>query len=364
VPERGTLPFVPMSTPGQRVLFIPVSGPRGMGEYARCLTIATALARRAPGVELHFALSREAPYAADTPFATTLLPSSATFHTREVSALIRDFAPRVVVFDNAGRTAQLRAAHAAGARIVYVSSRRRQRRKAFRLKWMRLIDEHWIAYPRFIAGALKPLERLKLRVLGRPTLRYIDTLLPASDPARSAECLARFGLATRGYVLIVPGGGSAHPGAENAPAIVASAARAVARHGLPTLLVGTDAAGADGERPTLLKVAARLPPAELAELIRSARLVICNGGDTLLQVLACAVPCVAVPIAHDQAHRIDCCVRAGLAVRAELSAAAIETTARALLEQPPPPGAGSRSDAAPVRDRMEEVLAALGALLA
>jgi UDP:flavonoid glycosyltransferase YjiC (YdhE family) len=106
-----------------------------------------------------------------------------------------------------------------------------------------------------------------------------------------------------------------------------------------------------------------LPPAELVELIRSARLVICNGGDTLLQVLACAVPCVAVPIAHDQAHRIDCCVRAGLAVRAELSAAAIESAARAQLEQPRAPGAASRSGEAPVRDRMEEVLSALGALL-
>jgi hypothetical protein len=335
-----------------------------MGEYARCLTIATALAGRVPGVELHFALSRAAPYATGTPFATTLLPSSATFHTREVSALIREFAPRVIVFDNAGRTAQLRAAQAAGARIVYVSSRRRQRRKAFRVRWMRLIDEHWIAYPQFIAGALAPLERLKLRVLGRPTVRYIDTLLPAPDPARSAECLARFGLEARSYVLIVPGGGSAHPGAENAPAIVASAARAVARQHVPTLLVGPDAGDDAGERDPFLRVAARLPPAELVELIRSARLVICNGGDTLLQVLACAVPCVAVPIAHDQAHRIDCCVRAGLAVRAELSAAAIESAARALLEQPPAPGAASRSGEAPVRDRMEEVLSALGALLA
>jgi len=84
-----------------------------MGEYARCLTIATALARRAPGLEMHFALSRAAPYATDTPFPTTLLPSSATFHPHEVRALIRELEPRVVVFDNAGRTIQLRAAHAA-----------------------------------------------------------------------------------------------------------------------------------------------------------------------------------------------------------------------------------------------------------
>jgi hypothetical protein len=330
-----------------------------MGEYARCLTIATALARRAPGLEMHFALSREAPYAAATPFPTTLLPSSATFHPREVRALIRELAPRVVVFDNAGRTAQLRAARAAGARIVYVSSRRRQRRKAFRLRWMRLIDEHWIAYPRFIAGALNPLERLKLRALRRPAVRFIDTLLPAPDLARSNECLARFALQAGGYVLIVPGGGSAHPGAENAPAIVASAAAALARRGVPTLLVGPDAAEG-GEHPAFLKVAPRLPPAELVELIRSARLVVSNGGDTLLQVLACAVPCVAVPIARDQAARVDACVRAGLALRAELNPRAIESAVFAVLERGRQAAGGeSRSDQPRVRNCMEDVLNAL-----
>jgi hypothetical protein len=334
-----------------------------MGEYARCLMIATALARRVPGLEMHFALSRAAPYAADTPFPTTLLPSSATFHPREVSALIHELRPRVVLFDNAGRTLQLRAARAAGARIVYVSSRRRQRRRGFRLRWMRLIDEHWIAYPRFIAGALNPLERLKLWALKRPAIRFIDTLLPAADLARSNECLARFTLQAGAYVLIVPGGGSAHPGAEDAPAIVAAAAQRIARRGVPTLLVGPGLA-AGAEPQALLRVAPRLPPAELIELIRTARLVVCNGGDTLLQALACDLPCVAVPIAHDQAARIDCCVRAGLAVRAELNAAAIESAALAALGQGRRPAGGEPAAGQPrVRNRMEEVLNALAALL-
>jgi hypothetical protein len=210
---------------------------------------------------------------------------------------------------------------------------------------------------------LNPLERLKLRALKRPAIRFIDTLLPAADLGRSNECLARFTLQAGGYVLIVPGGGSAHPGAENAPAIVASAAQAVARRGMPTLLVGADAAGIVDEPQALLRVAPRLPPAELIELIRTARLVVSNGGDTLLQVLACDLPCVAVPIAHDQAHRIDRCVRAGLAVRAELNARAIESAVFAALEQGRRPAGGGTAAAQRVRNRMEEVLTALTGLL-
>src|SRR5450755_3207589 len=183
-----------MSDGHTRLLFIPVSGPRGMGEYARAIAIATAAAHRWPNVEIRFALSRSAAYAADTPFQATFLPSSPTFHSREVAALIRDFKPTIVLFDNAGRTSQLRAAVAGGARTVFISSRPKQRRRAFRLRWMRLLDEHWIAYPQFIAGPLGVLERLKLLALGRPTVRFLDTILPQVDLRLGEAVLARFGV--------------------------------------------------------------------------------------------------------------------------------------------------------------------------
>jgi hypothetical protein len=350
-----------MTNTNARLLFIPVSGPRGMGEYARCVAIASGLVQRLPGLEVHFALSRAAPYAANTPFAATLLPSSATFHPREVAALIREFQPRVVVFDNAGRTVQLRAAHDAGARVVFVSSRRRQRRKAFRLRWLPLIDEHWIAYPEFIAGALTPIERLKLQVRAGPRIRFVDALLPAADTALAADTLGRFGLAARSFVLIVPGGGTAHPGAENAPGIVAAAARAIAADGYATLLVG--AGPGDAGDPAQLQRAPLMPLPQLCELIRAARLVVCNGGDTLLQVLACERACLAVPIAQDQAHRIAACARAGLALQAQLDSHAIERAAVGLLEGEPRQLAPAAAPGQPqVRNCMEEVLGALAAL--
>ncbi len=314
-----------------KLLFIPVSGARGMGEYARSVAIAHAVVRRWPTVQIHFALSRAAPYAADVPFPSTLFPSSPTFHPREVSALIRDFQPTVVIFDNAGRTAQLRAAYNVGARIVFLSSRQRQRRKAFRWRWMSVIDDHWIAYPEFIAGSLTAFERLKLRLRGRPRVRFLGTILPAADGATAAMTMERFNIRPMEYVLVVPGGGTSHPGAEHAPDIVAAAARGIADRGYPTVLVGVslnDGGAALGN----LRTSPRLPMDQLLELIRGARLVISNGGDTLLQVLACRRPCMAVPIAADQPHRINCCVKAGLLVASKLDAYTLEAGAVALLE--------------------------------
>jgi ADP-heptose:LPS heptosyltransferase len=317
-----------------RFLFLPVSGPHGMGEYARAVQIAQAVAARWPRAKIHFALSREAPYETDAAFAYTLLPSSPTFHTPEVIALIDQMRPHVVIFDNAGRTAQLRAAQRIGARVIYVSARARQRRKAFRLRWMSLIDEHWLAYPELLAGPLNAVETFKLRWMGRPLLRYLDVMLPAPDPRAAAAVLQRLGLSTKPYVLVVPGGGTGHPGARDAVQVFAAAAHALAARGTSTVLVAS-ADAEDVSAPAALRTLPRLPLIELAALMRRARLVIANGGSTLLQAIACHAPCIGVSIAKDQAKRVRQCSEAGLALAATLNAANIVSVATLLLDDEP-----------------------------
>jgi hypothetical protein len=340
-----------------RVLFVPVSAPRGFGEYARAREIARAVQTRWPDAQLHFILSAQAAYAADCPFPATLLPGSATLHTPQVVALLKSFQPHLVIFDNAGRTAQIRAARAAGARVVYVSSRRRQRRKAFRLGWMRLLSEHWIAYPSFIAGDLGRWEKLKLRMLGRPQVRFLDTVLPAFTavaPVTGGD-----------FVLVVPGGGTAHPGARAAPQIMSEAAAGLARRGIRTVLAAVaDTDAATGEAALLTRLP-QLPQPQLIDLLRRARIVVSNGGDTLLQALACGCACVAVPIAHDQAARIARCRELGLIRESPLLAAAI-VDAVAALDQDAQQRQSliARGQAAGIKDAMPQILEWLTALLA
>jgi hypothetical protein len=300
-----------------------------MGEYARSLSIARAAKRQWPRSEIHFALSRKAPYAASVPFGATLFDSSPTFHSAAVARLIQSFAPTLVVFDNAGRTAQLRAARRQGARVVYISARARQRRKAFRWRWMRLIDEHWIAYPEFIAGNLSWWERFKLARLGRPTVRYLDVILSRGDEHEST--VARMGLKPGGYVLIVPGGGTGHPGVPDASQQFLAAANSLAETET-VVFVGPapGAGGAPAPNPRLRRVDS-LPQGQLAQLMAGARLVVTNGGSTLLQAIACGRACIAVPIAKDQARRIAFCVEAGTAVAADLAAPGIVRAAEKLL---------------------------------
>jgi hypothetical protein len=257
----------------------------------------------------------------------------------------------VVVFDNAGRTAQLRAAHRSGAHVVYISARRRQRRKAFRLRWMRLIDEHWIAYPEFIAGSLTFIERLKHRLLRRPTVRYLDVIFSRARPA-SPE---------RGdFVLVVPGGGTGHPGVEDASAQFLSAAQAMAAIGIAVRYVGPAGAGSAQAGPPDLQLLGALAQTELAELMHRARLIVVNGGSTLLQAIACGAACVAVPIAGDQRERIRRCVAAGVAVEAPLAASEIVARSQALLRDESSRAAlAQRAQGLALADGVEIALSAL-----
>ncbi len=327
-----------------RILFVPVSGPFGTGEYARSAAIARAAQRRWPRADIHFVLSRQAPYAATVPFAATLLDSSPTFHSAAVTRLIKEFRPTIVIFDNAGRSAQLRAAHRHGAKIVFISSRSRQRRKAFRWRWMRLLDEHWIAYPQFIAGELGWLERFKLKTLGRPVVRYLDVIL-SRITAEEDSILARVGLKQAGYLLIVPGGGTGHPDASDAAEQFLGAANSLAETETVVFVGPTRPADAGASSRAQsgnavlpnarLRCFSSLPQADLAELMSHARLVVTNGGSTLLQAIACGRACVAVPIAKDQAKRIQHCAAAGVAVAAELNAPSMLRAATKLLRDEP-----------------------------
>ena len=343
-------------------MFVPVTSPHGSGEYARSLAIAGAVARRWPDAALHFLVSRHAPYATKLAYPVTRLPASPTLHTPEVRTAIEAFVPTLVIFDNAGRTAQLRAARASGARVVFVSSRRRQRHRAFRLQWMRLLDEHWFAWPRLMAGPLSLSERTKHWWLQQPRLRHLDTVLPEPAAAQGAELLAAHGLEAGDFVLVVPGGGSGHPRFAHGPAEVGRAAARIAAAGLPTLLLGVPAAAGEHDPPALHRLP-RLDTPTLMHLLRTARLVVCNGGDTLLQATALGRPCVATALVPDQRLRLRRLEQAGLAAGVPLAADAIVTRALALLDDDAARDALAAAGAAlRIDNAMPEVLAAIAGL--
>jgi|GEM_PF-232692 len=354
-PEPGARP--------RRYLFAPVSGPGGAGELMRCLIIARELVKTEPSADIRFIVSRTAVFREAVDFPVIDCDASPTNSTPQVLETIASFRPHVMVFDNSGRTAQLRAARRAGARLVFSSRAPKLRWKAFRIKWMRLLSEHWIVFPSFVTGGLTGIERRKMLFFPHYTVRRLDTLFPPSDPEARRACLERYGLEPGSYVVFVPGGRSEGQRiAEPAEHFIAAARRFVELTGYRSVVLtgrkSVSAAPADNPLPL-----PRVDPDDVQHFLAEATFVVSNGGTTMVHTLAHRRPLVAVPLAGDQDRRIRRAVRLEIAVSAPPEAEAIAKVAAALLAD------SARREAMPKRiaelgiaNGVSEAVAALRAL--
>ena len=339
-----------------KFLFIPVSGPGGAGEYYRSLAIANAVGRHWPGCEIRFVLSRDANYGADAPHPVLYVERSPTYETREVVAILGRERPDVVVFDSAGRVAQYRRAKELGARVVFVSSRGTTRRKGFRSRRMRWMDQHWIVAPRFAGGGLGALERLRLSLAPRCEVVFLDVLHEPVDEAGTSELQRRLGVTPGRYVLACQGGGGVFAdGPDAAQVYYAASAKLASRAGVPVVAVLGPRFSAPPSPAPGVHVLASLPNSLLMGMLRDAGTGLINGGSLLLQAVALGVPCVAAPISEDQPARIAGCAARGLVRPATLDADSLVREATTLLE-------GQERDR--MRSRLNELALANGVELA
>jgi len=346
-----------------RVLFVPVSGPGGSGELMRCLIVARELRRATPDVDVHFLVARDAVFREAVDFPIHACDDSPTRSTAQVVALLRELRPDVVVFDNAGRTDQLRVARQVGARLVFTSRSPRLRWKAFRISWLRLLDEHWIVFPEFVTGGLSTLERLKLRFASHYVVRHLDTLFTPSMPDERGRWLAAHGLEERRYTVFVPGGrGDGHGAAIDPADLFVAAADEFARRTGETsvVLTGRRQPTRPDNASERLVLLPRVRPEEVQHLLAGAARVVSNGGTTLIHALAHGQEIVCAPLATDQARRIRRAARLGVVVAVEPDAGAIARAAADLLADPARGSAMRRQAAAlGLINGVDEAVAAL-----
>jgi glycosyltransferase involved in cell wall biosynthesis/spore coat polysaccharide biosynthesis predicted glycosyltransferase SpsG len=320
--------------PPARVLFSPVSGPGGAGELMRCLIIARELAKADPTADIRFLVNRHAVFRESVNFPIIDCDASPTNSTSQVLATIESFRPDVMVFDNSGRTAQLRAAKRAGARLVFSSRAPKLRWKAFRIKWMRLLDEHWIVFPTFVTGGLSRVEGLKLRFFPHYGVRQFDTLFTPSEPETRNAWLAGHGLEPGAFVVFVPGGrGEVTRVAEPAELFIAAAREFSAATGQRSVVLTGRKNVTPSDDPNLVLLP-RVEPDHVQYLLSEALIVVSNGGSTMIHVLAHGRPLVSIPLAGDQDRRIRRAVRLQIAETAERTPQAIAEVAARLLREP------------------------------
>jgi len=305
---------VPQSRPDdgetRKILFAPVSGPTGIGEYQRSLFLAQSLIARHPDWDVRIIVAETAPYIDSVPIPVFRTSRSPTLVPDEVAGILDEFRPDVVIFDCSGRRSSLKHAKQLGARTVFISNHIRKRRRGFRISRLRYTDDHWIIQPKFICGNLKTLECIKLRLLAKREPIFLGPVFPeATLPTHAPD---------RPFFICCPGGGGNKIKGRQSGAVFADAARHVAKALgiLGVVVMGRNFTGELISDPQL-QMHRSLPGHELAGLMPAAEFAMVGGGDLLQQAVANRVPPVSAPSAKDQPPRITAFDRQGLCIYAK-----------------------------------------------
>ncbi len=288
------------------ILYIPVSGPHGAGEYYRALTIAQACRASHPDWDLHVCVSHDADVEKPAGLGYHTLQGSPTRDTDGIERILREVRPDLVIFDSTLRQRQLKLCRQLGInKVVYISSRPSSRRRGFGLRKLRALDEHWMIAPPG-EQQLTRRERLLARINPRLQIRFLSTLLNPGAPERELPIADRADFPHDGYVLFVSGGGGGAVNGEPIDRTFQQAARRFhAATGHPTLLVAGPLSSVPLESDDLRLEVRSVPPGDLVTMIDRATLVVSGGGSLVQQTLAQGRPLLAVPAGgSDQPARL------------------------------------------------------------
>lgn len=292
-----------------KFLFVPVSSAEGIGEYMRSKIIADEVLRRWPKSQISFALNRQAPYVKQCPYATYLLDDTPTKKIKEVNQLVSELKPDVVVFDAAGRKAQLKHAHKLGAKVVFISQHRRKRTRGMKIGRALVTDSHWVVQPEFVIGDISRIERLKLEMIDVALPLFTGPIFTHPN-VRGQELLYRKYELKPGQYLIYSAGSGGHMANDRLAAdLFAEVAQAIYKK---TAIASVMVFGPNYPNP-LPKVDGviaieQLSNDEFINLLDGAKGAVLSGGDTLLQAIALNTPTLAVAVSKDQPDRIKKCL--------------------------------------------------------
>ncbi len=315
-----------------KILFIPVSSVKGIGEYMRSLALANALADKIEGIEIRFILSSEVAYAKDCPFPVYKTPTSPTKHNSLVTGYIDEFKPNAVIFDASGRAKQLRHCKDNGIATVFIGQHTKKIYKGLRWQRLRFTDRIWVVQPKFAIEPLSLWAKTKISWLGKHSPVPIGPIFSPPNQERLSALQQQYALEPGKYVIVNAGGGGHHREFEGqrvntadlfakAAVLLSKASVQQNKHSTPNLktvmIYGPNYSGAglsesDEAIGNGLISIPTLATEDFNSLLSEAHSAILGGGSALLQAISYGLDVVAVAISKDQQERISACVDQGL----------------------------------------------------
>ena len=301
-----TINFASNFMPSSKFLFVPVSSPKGIGEYIRSLSIAQEISHQYPEAKIHFILSEQSSYFADCPFPTTLCPTSPTFHSATVKQCIDSFKPDVVLFDAAGRSSLLKHCKTLGLTTIFICPRVKKINKSLTLRRLLYTDQIWVAQPAFMVPDLTWWQQVKLNFMKKSHPIITGPIFSKPNQKTTELLQKRYHLRPKKYIVVNSGGGGHRYNGATVSSIFLEAARLLrsCTEYKIVLVHGTNAVEQHNNTLGIIEIN-QLSPTEFNSLLRGAGAALLAGGSVVLQSLSYKQKVVAAPITDEQKKRIS-----------------------------------------------------------
>lgn len=315
-----------------KFLFVPVSDEQGIGEYMRSIIIADEIMQRWPQAQIEFVLNRNAPYSTECKYTAHLLDETPTKRVKEVNQLVAQFNPDVVIFDAAGRKAQLKYAKRYGAKVIFISQHRRKRSRGMKIERALATDSHWVVQPEFVIGDITRFDKFKLNLFKCNFPIFTGPIFSQPNAQIQQQLQTQYQLQASQYIVYSAGSGGHRVGDELAADRFAKVAEA---HFLNTGIKSVMVFGPNYPKslPQLQGVIAikQLHTDEFISLLAGAKAAVLSGGDSLLQAISLHIPTLTVAVTKDQPYRIKRCLNRGLTLSCSVQAETMTTQVNHLL---------------------------------
>lgn len=312
------------------LLFVPVSGPVGSGEYYRCLSIARAISRRHDDCSIHFLLSRHAEVERERSFHYHLLEATPSLAGQAVERCVDSLRPDLAVFDCTGRKRHFRRVKQVGGKLAWISDRPHKRRRGFHPLVLRQLDLHLIGDSADPDPKLTRLERGLLKLFGPSRVAFLGTVAPEI----AADCAELPINLPEEYAVFASGGGGYEHRGRPVPELFLDAARRFNdATGMSVVTVMGPQYRGGIHSDDQVHVVESLPTAALGRLLEGARVGVLGAGFMLSsQALAAQLPVVLTAVGGgDQPDRVRRYESRGIALPAKLDVDELSSKAQWLV---------------------------------
>jgi len=293
-----------------RILFIPVSSPSGIGEYVRSMIIAKALLNCWPKCEIHFVLNNKVNYLAECPYHVHTCQGSATKDSATVNQVIKTLQPDLVIFDAAGRAKQFKQAKQVGAKVAFISQHSKKRARGLKLNRLFYTDIHWVVQPDFCMKGLNLWQQTKLALFNKAAPQNIGAVFEFPNNEIQNKILSQLNLIEQDFILFNAGSGGHRLAGELATDIYYQAAKDLHRRaGIKIVMIFGSNYPDEIVKDKSIDIIClnQISNQNFIALLIAAKGLVISAGDTLLQAISFQKPCVAAAVSPDQGARLKLC---------------------------------------------------------